>query len=76
MGTKVVATQEITPKTYNFMGRTFLDVLVKEPNTSIITDIYYKNTQTHKYLHFGSCHPHNTKPSIPYNLARGMNATL
>ena len=24
------------------------------------------------YLHFSSCHPHNTKTSIPYNLARGI----
>ena len=48
----------------------FLDVLVKKRNTRITTDIYYKVTDTHQFLHFGSCHPHQTKTSIPYNLAR------
>ena len=48
----------------------FLDVIVKKRNTRITTDIYYKVMDTHQYLHFGSCHPHHTKTSIPYNLAR------
>ena len=48
----------------------FLDVVVKKRNTRITTDIYYKVMDTHQYLHFGSCHPHHTKTSIPYNLAR------
>ena len=48
----------------------FLDVLVKERNTRITTNIYYKVTDTHYYLHFGSCHPHPNKTSIRYNLAR------
>ena len=29
----------------------FLDVLVKKRNTRITTDIYYKVTDTHQYLH-------------------------
>ena len=48
----------------------FLDVLVTKNNTSLNTDIYYKPTDTHQYLHFGSCHPHHIKTAIPYNLAR------
>ena len=48
----------------------FLDVLVKKWNTRITTDIYYKVTDTHQYLHFDSCHPHQTKTSIPYNIVR------
>ncbi|XP_062602273.1 uncharacterized protein LOC134263937, partial [Saccostrea cucullata] len=48
----------------------FLDVLVTKDNTSLNTDIYYKPTDTHQYLHFGSSHPHHTKTAIPYNLAR------
>ena len=43
---------------------------MKKRNTRIITDIYYKVTNTHKYLHFHTCHPHQTKTFIPYNLAR------
>lgn len=48
----------------------FLDVLVIKEDTKISTDVYYKPTDTHQYLHFGSCHPHHTKTAIPYNLAR------
>ncbi|XP_062602971.1 uncharacterized protein LOC134264726 [Saccostrea cucullata] len=48
----------------------FLDVLVEKKNIRITTDIYYKATDTHQYLHFGSCHPNHTKSAIPYNLAR------
>ena len=39
----------------------FLNVFVKKRNKRIITDIYYKVTDTHQYLHFGSCHSHHTK---------------
>ena len=48
----------------------FLDVLVKKQDTKLTTDIYYKSTDTHQYLHFKSCHPNHTKRAIPYNLAR------
>lgn len=48
----------------------FLDILVKKTGEKINTDIFYKPTDTHQYLHFGSCHPSHTKRSIPYNLAR------
>ena len=50
----------------------FLDVLVIKEGTTLSTDIYYKPTDTHQYLHFGSCHPHHTKTAIPYNLARRL----
>ncbi|XP_062571387.1 uncharacterized protein LOC134233429, partial [Saccostrea cucullata] len=48
----------------------FLDVLIKKDGECLSTDIYYKPTDTHQYLHFSSCHPSHTKRSIPYNLAR------
>ena len=48
----------------------FLDVLITKQQDKITTDIYYKSTDTHQYLHFGSSHPRHTKRSIPYNLAR------
>ena len=48
----------------------FLDILVIKYEDKIITDIFYKPTNTHQYLHFGSCHSRHTKRDIPYNLAR------
>lgn len=36
----------------------------------IMTDVYYKPTDTHQYLHFNSCHPRHTKRAIPYNLSK------
>ena len=48
----------------------FLDVLVRKKDDKISTDIFYKNTDTHQYLHFGSSHPRHIKRAIPYNLAR------
>jgi hypothetical protein len=48
----------------------FLDVLIIKEDDILSTDVYYKSTDAHQYLHFGSCHPHHTKTAIPYNLAR------
>ena len=48
----------------------FLDITIIERERKIITDIHYKITDTHQYLHFDSCHPRHTKRMIPYNLAR------
>ena len=44
--------------------------MVTKRQTNIITDIFYKATDTHQYLNFKSCHPTHTKRNIPYNLAR------
>lgn len=48
----------------------FLDILVTKADNRITTDIYYKNTDTHQYLDFSSCHPSHTKRNIPFCLAR------
>lgn len=48
----------------------FLDILIKNDNNSIITDLYSKETDTHQYLNFRSCHPSHTKRNIPFSLAR------
>ena len=48
----------------------FLDVLLLKYGNRIITDIYFKETDSKQYLNFHSCHPKHTKTSIPYNLAR------
>ncbi len=48
----------------------FLDILVYKQGEKIETDIFYKQTDTHQYLNFHSCHPKHTKKGVPFNLAR------
>lgn len=47
----------------------FLDVLVKQVEGNIETDIYYKDRDSKQYFVFSSCHPRHTKTSIPFWLA-------
>ncbi len=47
----------------------FLDVLVKRDGDKLSTDLYVKETDSHQYLHFDSCHPYHTKKGIPYGQA-------
>lgn len=48
----------------------FLNLLIYKQNNHILTDIYYKDTDTHDYLPFNSCHPRHTTTNIPGTLAR------
>lgn len=49
----------------------FLDILLKRSeDNKIITDIFYKATDTKQYLEYGSCHPRQTKNTVPFTLAR------
>ena len=49
----------------------FLDVrFTLGTNGTLETDIYYKPTDTHNYVQFGSFHPHKTLTNIPFSLAR------
>ena len=49
----------------------FLSLKVyKTPTGKIITDVFYKETNTHEYLHFDSHHPSHIKNNIPYCLAK------
>ena len=48
----------------------FLDILIIKQNNKISTDLFYKETDSHQYLLFNSCHPSHTKRNIPFNLAR------
>jgi len=48
----------------------FLDILVIKKQTHIITDIYYKSTDSRQYLSFKSCHNKHTQINIPYTLAK------
>ena len=47
----------------------FLDVLVRRDGDTLSTDLYVKDTDTHQFLHFDSCHPFHTKRGIPYGQA-------
>src|SRR5436190_17652646 len=47
----------------------FLDVSMKIQDGHITTGIHIKPTNHLQYLHFTSCHPNNTKRSIPYSQA-------
>ena len=48
----------------------FLDVCFELKENVMETDIYYKPTDTHNYVQFGSFHPRKTLTNIPYSLAR------
>ena len=49
---------------------TFLQILLGVKNNKIITDIYYKPTDTFQFLPFTSCHPKHIKKNVSYNLTR------
>ena len=51
---------------HNFKELPFLDVLSKNENGQIITDIYHKPTDTQHYPYFQSQHPQNYLKPIPY----------
>jgi hypothetical protein len=55
----------------------FLDVrFTLNPNNSLSTDIYYKETDTHNYVPFYCYHPHKTLTNIPFSLARRICAIV
>ena len=47
----------------------YLDVKVEIKENRIITDVYCKETDTHQYLDYRSCHPKHVKMGIPYGQA-------
>ena len=51
---------------------TFLQILLGVKNNKIVTDIYYKLTDTFQFLPFTSCHPKHIKKNVLYNLARSI----
>ena len=49
----------------------FLSILIfLDENGNIWTDVYYKDTNTHDYLHYESHHPNHIKKNIPHSLAK------
>ena len=47
----------------------FLDVKISQKEGPLQTDLYYKSTDTHQFLHFRFCHCYVYKKSIPYGQA-------
>ena len=45
----------------------FLDINLRISEERIQTSIFYKETDTHNYLHFSSFHPDHCKRAIPYS---------
>ncbi len=49
----------------------FLDVRVaKDDSLNVVTDVFVKETNTHQYLNYTSCHPKACKNGIPYSQAK------
>ena len=49
----------------------FLDIkIIKHDDNNIETEIFYKSTNSHHYLHFSSQHPRHILENIPFNLAK------
>ena len=49
----------------------FIDItLVQYPSGDIETDIFYKETNNHDYLHCDSHHPQHIRDKVPFNLAK------
>ena len=60
-------------KQQTFRRTDFLSLKVLVSNLGkILTDIYYKETNTHDYLHYSSHHPTHVKNNIPYVLAKNI----
>ena len=63
--------QETTSNGIKTEKLNFLDMIIMiDENGNISTDIYYKPTNSHDYLHYDSFHPSHTLDNIPYCLAK------
>ena len=54
---------------YSYETINFLDVQVSKRNSTLETDLYCTNTNTHQYLHAKSCHRYIYKKYIPFGQA-------
>ena len=52
---------------YSIERINFLDVIVKNERDEFVTDLYYKATDWHQYLHYDSCHPDHMKKLSVYS---------
>ena len=50
-----------------------MDILVlKSSEGNITSDVFYKKTNTRRYLNFSSCHKSHVKRNVLYNIARRL----
>ena len=75
MNPSIIFTLEITEQILWNNGRVekvdFLNLtIIMHENGYIETDIYYKITNAHDYVHYDSFHPSHTLNNVPYNLAK------
>ena len=61
---------------HSFTSLPFLEVNVSLLNGKIITDLYTKPTDKHRYLLHLSCHPVHTKRAIPFSLALSRTSRI
>lgn len=54
----------------------FLSLKLIRLNKKLSIDVFYKQSDSHAYLHFYSCHPRHTKTAVPFNLARRLNCII
>ena len=55
----------------NVKSLNFLDIcIILHEDRTVETDIHYKTTNAHDYLHFNSFHPPHIIKNVPYNLAK------
>ena len=54
----------------------FLEMLIKNVNGEIITDIYHEPTDSQQYLHLRSYHHQNCMKYIPYTLTRRIHTII
>ena len=63
--------ESVTINGKKFERLNFLDIMIMIDEDGFIhTDIYYKATNSHDYLHYDSFHPEHTLKNIPYCLAK------
>ena len=55
---------------YTYRKHVCVDAYVHISTYMHITDIFYKETNSHDYLNYFSPHPEHKKQNIPYNLAK------
>ena len=51
-------------------GLSFLNIFLYKEDGKLLTDVYYKSTDSHDYMPFNSCHPRHVKENNPKTLAR------
>ena len=53
----------------------FLDLVIKLTDDKIVTDPYYKSTDSHQCLHYDSCHAEQIKRSIVFSQTLRLKRT-